>query len=61
MKSNFYTLLIKKIAEPELLEAIFSNFKIELVNTVSECFLDVLNGKFGCRVVASADYVITRP
>jgi len=44
VSSNYYTLHVLKKAEPRLRKAIVSNCNKKLVNCLSECFLNVLNG-----------------
>jgi len=44
VKSNYHTLQVLKTAEPKLRKAIISNCNKELVNCISECVLNVLNG-----------------
>jgi len=51
VKSNYHALHVLKTAEPRLRKAIVSNCKKDLVNTISECVLNVLNGNIkltGC-------------
>jgi len=43
-ESNYNVLHVSKMAEPKLRKAIISNCKKELVNSKSECILNVLNG-----------------
>jgi len=48
---NYHTLQVLKTAEPKLRKAIISNCNKELVNCISECVLNVLNGNIkltGC-------------
>jgi len=44
VKSNYHTLHVLRMAEPKLPKAIISNCIKELVNSISECILNVLNG-----------------
>jgi len=44
IKSNYHTLQVLKTAQPKLRKAIFSNSNRELVNCISECILNNLNG-----------------
>jgi len=44
VKSYYHAQHVLKTAEPKLHETIISNCKRELVNSVSECVLNVLNG-----------------
>jgi len=44
IKSNYHTLNVLKHARPKLRKAIISNCDIDLVNCISECVLNVLNG-----------------
>ena len=44
VRSNHHTLQVFKPAEPKLRKAIISKCNKELVNFISECFLNVLNG-----------------
>ena len=44
MRSNYHTLKVLKTADPKLRKAIISNCNEELVNCISECVLNVLNG-----------------
>ena len=50
MKTNYHTLHVLKTADPKLRKAIISNCNKELVNSISECVLNLLNGniKSGC-------------
>jgi len=52
VKSNYHTLHVLKTAHPKLRKAIITNCNKELVNSISECILNVLNGNVklsGCR------------
>jgi len=44
VKSNYHTLHVLKTAHPKLSKAIINNCNKELVNSISECILNVLNG-----------------
>jgi len=44
IKSNYHTLQVLKTAQPKLRKAIISNSNRELLNSISECILNVLNG-----------------
>ena len=44
VKSNYHALHVLRTAEPKLRKAIISNCNKELVNSISECILNVLNG-----------------
>jgi len=44
MKSNYYALHVLRTAEPKLRKAIISNCNKDLVTSISECILNVLNG-----------------
>jgi len=44
VKSNYHALHVLKTAEPRLRKAIVSNCKKDLVNSISECVLNVKNG-----------------
>jgi len=44
VKSNYYALHVLREAEKKLRKAITSNCNKELVNSISECILNVLNG-----------------
>jgi len=44
VKSNYHALHVLKTADPKLCKAIISNCNKELVNSISECILNVLNG-----------------
>ena len=44
VKSYYHALHVLNTAEPKLRKAIISNCKMELVNSVSECARNVLNG-----------------
>ena len=44
IKENFYTLHVLKHVRPKLRKAIISNCDRDLVNCISECVLNVLNG-----------------
>jgi len=51
VKLNYHSLHVLKTAEPRLRKAIVSKCKKDLVNTISECILNVLNGNIkltGC-------------
>ena len=51
VKTNYHTLQVLKTADPKLRKAIISKCNKELVNCISECFLNVLNGNIqlpGC-------------
>jgi hypothetical protein len=48
VRSNFRTLQVLKTAHPKLRKAIISNCNKELVNCISECALNVLNGNLPC-------------
>jgi len=44
IKSNYHALKVLKSAQPKLRKAIILNGNRELINSISECFLNVLNG-----------------
>jgi len=44
VKPNYHALHVFKTAEPRLRKAFITNFNKELVNCISECMLNVLNG-----------------
>jgi len=44
VKTNYHTLQVLKTADPKLRKAIISKCNKELVNSISECDLNVLNG-----------------
>ena len=44
VKSNFHELHVLKNAKPKLRKAILTNCNRELINTISECVLNVLKG-----------------
>jgi len=44
IKSNYHTPQVLKTAQPKLRKAIISNGNRELLNSISECILNVLNG-----------------
>jgi len=44
VKSNYHALHVLRTAEPKLRKAIISNCNKELVNSIIECILNVLNG-----------------
>jgi hypothetical protein len=44
IKSNFHELHVLKNAKPKLRKAMLSNCNKELINTISECVLNVLKG-----------------
>jgi len=51
MKTNYHTLQVLKMADPKLRKAIISKCNRELVNCMSACVLNVLNGNIklnGC-------------
>jgi len=43
VRSNYHTLNVLKTAEPTLRKALITNCKLEHVNCISECVLNVLN------------------
>ena len=43
-KSNYHTLHVLRTAEPKLREDLISNCNSELVNSISECILNAVNG-----------------
>ena len=45
IKANFHTLQVLKNAKPKLCNAIISNCNKDLLHSISECVLNVLNGK----------------
>jgi len=52
VKSNYHGLHFLKTAEPRLPKALITNCNKELVNCISECVLNVLNGNIqlsGCK------------
>jgi len=44
VKTNYHTLKVLKTADPKMRKAIISKCNKELVNFISECVLNVLNG-----------------
>ena len=51
MKTNYLTLKVLKTTDPKLRKAIISKCNKDLVHCISECVLNVLNGKIkltGC-------------
>ena len=44
MKSNYHALHVLNTAEPRLHKALITNCNKELVNCISECMLNMLNG-----------------
>jgi len=51
VRSNFHALHVLKTADPRLRKALITNCNKELVNFISECVLNVLNGNLklsGC-------------
>jgi len=51
VKTNYHTLQVLKAADPKLRKAIISKRNKKLVNCISECVLNVLNGNIkmtGC-------------
>ena len=44
IKANYHTLQVLKNARPKLRNAIISNFNKDVLNTISECVLNELNG-----------------
>jgi hypothetical protein len=44
IKQNYHTIHVVKHARPKLRKAIISNCDVDLVNCISECVLNVLNG-----------------
>ena len=44
VKSNYHALHVLKTAEPKLRKALITNCNKELVNCISECLLNLLNG-----------------
>ena len=49
MKTNYQALHVLKTAEPRVRKAIVSNCKKDLVNSISECVLKVLNSNIKLR------------
>jgi len=50
VKSNYHALQVLKTAEPRVQKVIVSNSKKDLVNSISECVLNVLNGNIKLKV-----------
>jgi hypothetical protein len=48
VRSNYHALQVLKMAHPKLRKAIIANCDKELVNCISECVLNVLNGNLPC-------------
>ena len=51
IKANYHTLHVLKSAQPKLRKAIILNYDMDLVNCISECVLNVINGNIaltGC-------------
>jgi hypothetical protein len=48
VRSNYLALKVLKTAHPKLRIAIISNCDKELVNCISECVLNVMNGNLPC-------------
>jgi hypothetical protein len=48
VRSNYHALQVLKTAHPKLRKAIISNCVKELVNCISDCVLNVLNGNLPC-------------
>ena len=44
IKANYHTLQVLKNARPKLRKAVISNCNKDLLNSISECVLNVLNG-----------------
>jgi hypothetical protein len=44
LKLNYHSFQVLKTAQPKLRKAIISNCKREILNCISECILNVLNG-----------------
>jgi len=44
MRSNYHAIHVLKTAEPKLRKAIISNYNKELLNSISDCVLNVLKG-----------------
>jgi len=44
IRSNYHALQVLKMADPKLRKAILANCKSEVVNTLSECSLNLLRG-----------------
>ena len=44
VKLDYHVLHVLKTADPKLRKAIISNYNKELVNSISECILNVWNG-----------------
>jgi len=44
VRSNYHAVHVLKTAEPKLRKALITNCNKELVNCISECVLNVLNG-----------------
>jgi hypothetical protein len=49
MKSNYHALQVLKSANPKLRKVILSNCNKELLNSISECALNVLNGNLSLK------------
>ena len=43
IKSNYHALQMFKTAGPKLRKAVISNYNTDLLNSISECMLNVLN------------------
>ena len=55
IKSNYHALKLLKTAQPKLRKAIISNCNQELLNCISECILNVLNGNL-CQTALNKSY-----
>jgi hypothetical protein len=55
IKSNYQALKLLKTAQPKLRKAIISNCNQELLNCISECILNVLNGNL-CQTALNKSY-----
>jgi len=63
VKSNYHTLHVTKTAKPTLRKAIIFKCKKELMNSISDCILNVLNGNVkltGCNTRKLRKYKVTR-
>ena len=49
IKANYHTLHVLKHVRPKIRKAIISNCDREILNCISECVLNVLNGNIALR------------
>ena len=60
VKWNYHTLQVQKTADSKLRKAIISKCNKKLVNCISECILNVLNGNIKMKFYVTPSYKNTR-